>query len=166
MSQRKGSSSMPNSSSRIKLDFSSERQKSTSLSGLENPPRPLHELGNNSIRWDTRNFGKRPVLISIIFGFRTIVLSLLFVIALPLTPLLREAYGSPYIFLILCLSLVDITACIGIWQMRKWGFYLCLLCTIAKYLGAYAFEINLGVSAYLGPVIYLGAGFVYLERMR
>ena len=94
---------------------------------------------------------KRPLLLSILAGLSILALSLGFIGSFFPTAmsLLRAQFSTVYLLLSLGMFPVGIAGSIGIWKMRRWGYYLYIAFTLIGYLINLIFDVNAGIGGYL-----------------
>jgi hypothetical protein len=54
---------------------------------------------------------------------------------------------------------------VGYWKMKRWGLYLYTVMAIISIGGGFLLNLKTGLFSYLVPIIVIGIGLIYFERM-
>lgn len=116
---------------------------------------------------DETKIGSRPIIITIIsiWIFLYAAFEFLLVIIPASRTELAQQFGGTMIPIAGLVSILDIAAGVGYWNMRKWGVYLYIIAVVVGYGGSLLHHIKITIFDLI-PVAILSIGFTYLKRMR
>lgn len=116
---------------------------------------------------DKSIIGKRPIIITIvsILGFLGAAFMLLSLLIPSVRTQLIQQYGAIMIPISVLTFIFGLAGIIGYWNMRKWGVYLYSVMAIISIVSGILLNMQTGISSYIMPIVIIGIGILYYNRM-
>ena len=110
---------------------------------------------------------KRPVIITIIciLGFLGALMMLLTLLNPSARTQMIQETGVIIIPFLMSIFIFWVAGLIGYWKMKRWGLYLYTVMAIISIGGGFLLNLKTGLFSYIMPIIVIGIGLIYFDRM-
>ena len=116
---------------------------------------------------DKSTISKRPIIITIvcILGFLGAAVMLLGLLSPSARTQLIKQYGTIMIPISMLSFSFFLAGIIGYWKMRKWGVYFYSVMAIISIGSGILLNLQTGILSYIIPIVIIGIGIIYYNRM-